>query len=109
MTAVIVNGTTVGTGAGTYVVPAGGTISMTYTVAPAWAWSQAGSGPGALAQTTLVSATAPAGGQAGTIPQSRFIRGTRQVASRNPPRHVHRADQANRALSAHVDGAIGVP
>jgi hypothetical protein len=76
MTAVIVGGVTVGTGAGTYVVPAGGTISMTYTVAPTWAWSQANSGPGALAQTTMVSAAAPAGGQAGTIPQAKFIRGT---------------------------------
>ena len=39
MTAVIVNGVTVGTGAGTYTVPAAGAISMTYSVAPTWAWS----------------------------------------------------------------------
>src|SRR5258707_12055777 len=74
MTAVVVGGVTVGTGAGTYAVPAAGTISMTYTVAPTWAWSQAPGGPGPLAQTTLVSASAPAGGQAGTIPQSRVIK-----------------------------------
>ena len=39
MTAVIVNGVTVGAGAGTYAVPAAGAISMTFTVAPTWAWS----------------------------------------------------------------------
>ena len=39
MTNVSVNGTTVGTGAGTYTVPAVGTITMTYSVAPTWAWS----------------------------------------------------------------------
>ncbi|HET9889646.1 MAG TPA: hypothetical protein VFQ42_04020 [Mycobacterium sp.] len=39
MTNVSVNGVTVGTGAGTYTVPAGGTITMTYTVAPTWTWA----------------------------------------------------------------------
>lgn len=39
MTAVVVNGVTVGTGAGTYSVPSAGTISLTYTVAPTWVWS----------------------------------------------------------------------
>jgi hypothetical protein len=40
MTNVSVNGATAGTGAGTYTVPAGGSIVMTYTVAsPTWAWS----------------------------------------------------------------------
>lgn len=39
LTAVVVNGVTVGTGDGTYYVPAGGNISVTYTVAPTWAWS----------------------------------------------------------------------
>ena len=39
MTNVSVNGSTVGAGAGTYVVPAGGTITMTYSVAPTWVWS----------------------------------------------------------------------
>jgi hypothetical protein len=39
MTAVVINGVTVGTGAGTYTVPAFGTITMTYSVAPSWAWS----------------------------------------------------------------------
>jgi len=39
MTNVTVNGVTVGAGAGTYTVPAGASIVMTYTVAPTWAWS----------------------------------------------------------------------
>lgn len=40
LTAVTVNGVTVGTGDGTYTVPAGGTISVTYSVtAPTWVWS----------------------------------------------------------------------
>lgn len=41
MTNVSVNGVTVGTGAGTYTVLAGQTITMTYTVAPTWAWTLA--------------------------------------------------------------------
>src|SRR5271154_4691711 len=40
ITAVTVNGTGVGTAAGSYVVPPSGTISISYTVAtPIWAWS----------------------------------------------------------------------
>lgn len=39
MTAVIVNGITVGAGAGTYTIPANGAISLTYTVAPTWVWT----------------------------------------------------------------------
>jgi hypothetical protein len=40
ITNVTVNGITVGTGAGTYIIPAAGTISVTYTVAiPTWTWA----------------------------------------------------------------------
>lgn len=39
MTNVSVNAVTAGAGAGTYTVPAGGFITLTYTVAPTWAWS----------------------------------------------------------------------
>lgn len=39
LTNVSVNGATVGTGDGTYVVPAGGTIAITYSVAPTWTWT----------------------------------------------------------------------
>lgn len=39
ITNVSVNGITVGTAAGTYTVPANGAISITYSVAPTWAWT----------------------------------------------------------------------
>jgi hypothetical protein len=39
MTNVSINGVTVGTGAGVYVLPPLGTIQMTYSVAPTWAWT----------------------------------------------------------------------
>lgn len=39
MSNVVVNGVSVGIGAGTYAVPAGGTITLTYTVAPTWVWT----------------------------------------------------------------------
>lgn len=39
MTNVSVNGVTAGAGAGNYALPPGGTIAMTYSVAPTWAWA----------------------------------------------------------------------
>jgi hypothetical protein len=42
VTAVVVNGITVGAGDGTYYVPAYGAISITYSVAPNWAWTGIG-------------------------------------------------------------------
>jgi hypothetical protein len=39
VTAVFVNGIQVGSGDGTYTVPANGSISITYSVAPTWVWS----------------------------------------------------------------------
>jgi hypothetical protein len=39
LTAVVVNGVTVGTTDGTYIVPVGGNISVTYSAAPTWVWS----------------------------------------------------------------------
>jgi hypothetical protein len=41
LTAVTVNGSQVGTTAGSYLLPARGTISITYSVAPTWTWKQA--------------------------------------------------------------------
>ncbi len=38
VTGVDVNGVSAGTGDGTYTVPAGQTISLTYSVAPTWTW-----------------------------------------------------------------------
>lgn len=43
MTSVMINGVQEGTGAGTYQVPSGGTIQLTYTVAPTWTWTLIGS------------------------------------------------------------------
>lgn len=41
VTAVFVNGIQVGSGDGTYIVPSAGSISVTYSVAPTWVWSNA--------------------------------------------------------------------
>lgn len=41
LTSVVVNGVQVGTTAGSYLVPSGGSISITYSVAPTWVWHQA--------------------------------------------------------------------
>lgn len=58
MTAVIVNGVTVGTGAGTYTVPAGQAIQLTYTVAPTWTWTlQTLFGAQAYLQVTALTGT----------------------------------------------------
>jgi hypothetical protein len=43
-TVTTVNGVTVGAGDGTFTVPAYGSIAVTYTIAPTWAWSYAGTG-----------------------------------------------------------------
>lgn len=58
MTNVTVNGVTVGAGAGTYTVPAAGTIVMTYTVAPTWTWNlQSAFGAQAYLQVTSFAGT----------------------------------------------------
>jgi hypothetical protein len=44
-TVTTVNGVVVGAGDGTFVVPAYGSISVTYTVAPTWVWSAIGGVP----------------------------------------------------------------
>lgn len=75
---VVVNGVTVGTGAGTYIVPSAGTIAVTWaTTMPTWTWSAAPTGPDSgIGQDVLVAGTAPAGGQAGVLPQTSFLVGT---------------------------------
>lgn len=42
VTSVVVNGTQVGTGDGTYLLPALGTIAVTFTGSPAWTWTGVG-------------------------------------------------------------------
>ena len=39
LTSVVVNGTQAGTSAGTYLVPVGGTVSVTFSAAPTWTWA----------------------------------------------------------------------
>jgi hypothetical protein len=56
MTNVSINGVTAGTGAGTYTLPQGASITMTYTVAPTWAWT-ATSAFGAQAYLQVMSFT----------------------------------------------------
>jgi hypothetical protein len=56
LTSVVVNGSQAGTTAGTYLVPVGGTISITYSVAPTWAWA-----------LPAISASVTAGGTALTF------------------------------------------
>lgn len=54
LTAVVVNGITVGSGDGTYIVPSGGAISITYSVAPTWVWSNANANVAAVPQGQTV-------------------------------------------------------
>lgn len=42
VTDVTINGSTVGTSDGTYLLPALGSITLTYSVAPTWSWTQVG-------------------------------------------------------------------
>jgi hypothetical protein len=56
LTFVFVNAVQAGTTAGTYLVPVGGTISITYSVAPTWAWA-----------LPAISASVAAGGTALTF------------------------------------------
>lgn len=56
VTAVTVGGTSAGSGDGTYVVPAGSTIAVTYSVAPTWTWTLS-SGWGAEAYLQAIALT----------------------------------------------------
>ena len=39
VTTILINGASAGSGDGTYTLPAGGTIAVTYSVAPTWTWT----------------------------------------------------------------------
>lgn len=45
---VVINGVSVGTGDGTYILPALGTITLTYSAAPTWTWTAVGAEHSAL-------------------------------------------------------------
>lgn len=58
VTNVVINGVSAGTGDGTYTVPASGTISLTYSVAPTWTWTlQTEFGAQAYLQVTAFAGT----------------------------------------------------
>lgn len=62
ITAVVVNGITVGTGPGTYVVPAYGSISTTNTGSPTWAWTNAAAVVAPALISVIEQYAVPAGG-----------------------------------------------
>jgi hypothetical protein len=76
VTVIAVNGTATGLTSGTVIVPYPGTITLTYSAAPTWAWSPAELPQSGAGGTAGVSGTAPPAGQSGTIPQYTFISGT---------------------------------
>jgi len=55
LTFVFVSGAQAGTTAGTYLVPAGGTISVTYSAAPTWAWALPATSASAVAGGTALT------------------------------------------------------
>jgi hypothetical protein len=67
LTSVVVNGTQAGTTAGVYLVPVAGTISITYSAAPTWAWAlpaiSAGVSAGGAALPFTAGGTSYAQGQ----------------------------------------------
>ena len=76
VTAISIGGNATPQTSGAVVVPAGQTISLTYSAAPTWTWA-AGELPqsGSSSMTAAVAASAPAGGQVGTIPQTTWYAG----------------------------------
>lgn len=107
VTVIAINGTTVATATGqTVALPAGGYIALTYSSAPTWTWSAlpaqpAGVGP----EVALVSGTAPAGGQAGVLPQTTFIEGMPIVLD---PAGALYAAIGSSNLRAWIDGTDNV-
>jgi hypothetical protein len=58
LTSVVVNAVQAGTTAGTYLVPVAGTISITYSAAPTWAWALPAISAGVSANATALPFTA---------------------------------------------------
>ena len=76
LTAVVVNGVTVGTVAGTYLVPIGGTISITYSVAPTWTWALPVTNGAMVAGATAVPVANTGTNVPVVVGQTLFIDGT---------------------------------
>jgi hypothetical protein len=88
------------------IVPVGGTITLTYSAAPTWTWTTAElPQSGSSSMVVAVSATAPAGGQAGTIPQ--FTWRTGQPILLDPAGLLYAALGAGN-LRAWIDGTDAV-
>ena len=66
VTVIAVSGTATGLTSGTVIVPYPGTITLTYSAAPTWAWAPAELPQSGTGGTAGVSGTAPPAGQAGT-------------------------------------------
>ncbi len=73
MTQVLIEGVQEGTGAGTYQVPSGGTIQLTYTVAPTWAWTLVG---GSFSTPSVPASGTPVANTSGTNVQVVVTGGT---------------------------------
>ena len=108
VTVVAVSGTTVATSTpASAVVPSGGTITLTYSAAPAWTWATAElPQSGASSMTAAVSGTAPAGGQAGIIPQFTWQAGQPLVL--DPAGQLYAALGGSSNLRAWIDGTDNV-
>ena len=101
------NLTATGQTSGSVIVPSGYAISITYTVAPTWTWAAAQlPQSGASSMVAAVSATAPAGGQAGTIPQQAFFAG--QPLWLDPAGQLYAALGGAANLRAYIDGTDAV-
>lgn len=112
VTIIAVNGTATGLTTGTVIVPYPGTIQLTYTGSPSWAWAAAVlPQSGTSSMTAAVSATAPPGGQAGTMMQFTFLAGTAIYADSsggtNGPCQLYNAIGAGN-LTAWIDGTSNV-
>ena len=102
------NLTATGATSGPVIVPSGYAISVTYSVAPTWTWAAAQMPQsGASSMVAAVSATAPAGGQAGTIPQFTWFAG--QPLWLDPAGQLYAALGGAANLRAWIDGndAVG--
>jgi hypothetical protein len=89
------------------IVPSGGSITITYSAAPTWAWATAElPQSGSSSMVVAVSATAPAGGQAGTIPQFTWQAG--QPLILDPAGLLYAALGGTGNLRAWIDGTDNV-
>jgi hypothetical protein len=77
VSSVTVNGATLATASpASVIIPVGATVVITYSVLPTWTWTTAElPQSGSSSMVVAVSAAAPAGGQAGTIPAFTWQRG----------------------------------